>query len=361
MSAAHWQSGLTTFIAVLFLVPLVRVFCTQFRLYDLPGPLKIHMQPVPRLGGVAITLAMLLGVTAASLSMARGPGWLLLLAAALVWMSGLIDDVRGLHPAIRLSAQILAGLLLVRAGWTISLSGNAAIDAAATCLYVVLLINAFNFLDGADGIAAGVAAIIAIGYIARPNMVASALEHSIAWCLLGACAGFLLFNFPPANVFMGDSGSSMLGFAIALLGLAFYQHSGPVKLELSPILFSMLVAALPLFDACLAVLRRLRSRSSPLYGDRRHFYDLLLARGWSARQVALICYVVTAGLVCAAWFILWLGGREALVASALVGCSLFAMEVRLGALRSEDDSRGECAKKHLGWREVVDHGLRGKI
>ena len=153
----------------------------------------------------------------------------------------------------------------------------------------------------------------------------------------------------------------MLGFAIALLGLAFYQHSGPVKLELSPILFSMLVAALPLFDACLAVLRRLRSRASPLYGDRRHFYDLLLARGWSARQVALICYALTAGLVCAAWFILRMGRREALVASALVGCSLFAMEVRLGALRSEDDSRGERDKKHLRWREVVDHGFRGKV
>jgi hypothetical protein len=137
----------------------------------------------------------------------------------------------------------------------------------------------------------------------------------------------------------------MLGFAVALLGSALCQHSSPVKSELSPILFSLLVAGLPLCDAGLAVLRRLSSRTSPLYGDRRHFYDLFLARGCTARQVALISYALTAGLVCAAWFILRMGWREALVASVLVGCSLFAMEVRLGALRSEDNSRGERAKK----------------
>jgi UDP-GlcNAc:undecaprenyl-phosphate GlcNAc-1-phosphate transferase len=189
MSAAHWQSGLISFLVVLSLVPLVRILSAYFRLYDLPGPLKIHTQPVPRLGGVAIVLAAAAAMAAARLPIARS-GWLLLLAAALVWISGLIDDVRGLHPAIRLSAQIIAAFLLVPAGWTIPLSGNAAVDAAATCMYFVLFINAFNFLDGADGIAAGVTAIIAIGYIARPSMVVNAPEHSIACCLLGHARGF---------------------------------------------------------------------------------------------------------------------------------------------------------------------------
>jgi UDP-GlcNAc:undecaprenyl-phosphate GlcNAc-1-phosphate transferase len=131
MSAAHWQSGLISFLVVLSLVPLVRILSAYFRLYDLPGPLKIHTQPVPRLGGVAIVLAAAAAMAAARLPIARS-GWLLLLAAALVWISGLIDDVRGLHPAIRLSAQIIAAFLLVPAGWTIPLSGNAAVDAAAT-------------------------------------------------------------------------------------------------------------------------------------------------------------------------------------------------------------------------------------
>ena len=93
----------------------------------------------------------------------------------------------------------------------------------------------------------------------------------------------------------------MLGFASALLGLAFCRETGPAKPALTPILFSVLVAALPLIDAGVAILRRIRQRASPLYGDRRHFYDLLLARGCTARQVALVCYAITGGLVIAGW------------------------------------------------------------
>jgi UDP-GlcNAc:undecaprenyl-phosphate/decaprenyl-phosphate GlcNAc-1-phosphate transferase len=275
-------------------------------------------------------------------------------------MSGLFDDVRGLHPVIQLVAQIIAGLLLVRAGWTIPLSGNTAVDATSTCLYVVPFINAFNFLDGADGIAAGVAAIIAIGYIAPPNLLASALGHAVAWSLLGACFGFLFFNFPPAKLFMG-SGSSMLGFTIAVLGLAACRDAGPGKSALTPVLFSVLVASLPVTDAGLAVLRRIHSRASPLNGDRCHIYDLLRAHGYTARHVALICYAMTVILVIAGWFIVRLGPWEAFVTSALVGCALFAIEVRAGALRSQDNSRNERFEEDLHWREMANGGVREKV
>ena len=122
----------------------------------------------------------------------------------------------------------------------------------------------------------------------------------------------------------------------------------------------MLVAALPLIDAALAVLRRLRSHASPLYGDRRHFYDFLLARGYTARQVALVCYVLTAGLVIAGWFILRLGTREALAVSALIACALFGIEVRMGALRSRDTSQNSSAEEDSRWRQMADQGLREK-
>ena len=122
----------------------------------------------------------------------------------------------------------------------------------------------------------------------------------------------------------------------------------------------MLVAALPLIDAALAVLRRLRSHASPLYGDRRHFYDFLLARGYTARQVALVCYVLTAGLVIAGWFVLRLGTREALAVSALIACALFGMEVQMGALRSQDAPHKNLAEEDPRWRQMADQGLRGK-
>ena len=358
MIAACWQAGLIAFLAVLLLVPPVKIFCAQFRLYDLPGPLKIHSRPIPRLGGVAIALALILGVAAVRLPVGRS-AWFLLLAAILVWMSGLVDDVRGLHPAIRLIAQLIAGFLLVHAGWTLPLWGNATLDAAASCLYVVLFINAFNFLDGADGITAGVAAMIAIGYIGLPNAAENALGHTIAWSLLGACAGFLLFNFPPAKMFMG-SGSSALGFAIAFLGLAFCRERSPVQSPLPLLLFSVLVAGLPLVDAVLAVLRRIRHRASPFCGDRRHFYDLLLAHRWTARQVALTCYALTAGLVMAGWTTMRLRFPEAIVAGALSGIAMLVTSVRMGALRSYS-SQNERAKEDLRWREMADHGLREKV
>lgn len=120
------------------------------------------------------------------------------------------------------------------------------------------------------------------------------------------------------------------------------------------------MAALPLLDASLAVLRRIRSRASPLYGGRRHFYDLLLARGYTARQVAIVCYALTAGLVIAGWFVLRLGTKEALVVSALIASVLFGMEVRMGALRSRDVPQKHLAEEDLRWRQMADQGLRGK-
>jgi UDP-GlcNAc:undecaprenyl-phosphate GlcNAc-1-phosphate transferase len=157
-----------------------------------------------------------------------------------------------------------------------------------------------------------------------------------------------------------DSGSSVIGFAAAFLGLAFCRETGPAKSVLTPLLFSALVAALPLLDAGLAVLRRVRNRTSPLYGDRRHLYDLLLARGYTARQVALVCYALSAGLVIAGWFVLRLGTKEALVVSALIAGALFGMEVRMGALRSQDSSESISTEGDLRWRRMADQGLRGK-
>ena len=163
------------------------------------------------------------------------------------------------------------------------------------------------------------------------------------------------------EVISHDSGSSMLGFASALLGLAFCRETGPAKSALTSILFSVLVAALPLIDAGVAILRRMRQRASPLYGDRRHFYDLLLARGCTARQVALVCYAITGGLVIAGWFIVRLEPREALISSVLIGCALLAIEVRMGAMRSQDGAHKHRIQEDLRWRELADHALRERV
>jgi len=321
-------AGAAAFVLVVLLVPVIMRLCRRWRLFDSPGPLKIHAQPVPRLGGVAIALALF----AAPLLCGRvsiESGWPYFAGLALIWIGGLVDDVRGLSPVIRLASQIAAGALVWRGGWHLPLFGDGALDLAATCLFVGVFANAFNFLDGSDGLASGVAGIIAAAYVALP--AGSPFGHAVAWSLAGACAAFLIFNFPGAKLFMGDSGSTALGFTIAFLGINLYRSVGAAGPSL---LFPLWVAALPLLDAILAVIRRLLGRASIFYGDRKQIYDLMLARGWSARRVAFACYGITAGLAVVGWMAVRTGSARFYLFSAPILAALVLAAIRLGSLEA---------------------------
>jgi UDP-GlcNAc:undecaprenyl-phosphate GlcNAc-1-phosphate transferase len=325
----------TPFVAAfslsVLLTPAVLRICIRFGIFDQPGPLKIHAQPIPRLGGIAIALAIL-GACVIARPFPAGSAVYFIAALALVWMAGLVDDLRGLSPVFRLAAQAAAGFLLWRAGWHVPGLGTSAWSILATCLFVIIFANAFNFLDGSDGLAAGVAAIIALAYIFAPNGPGTQLTDGVAWSLFGACAAFLIFNFPPARMFMGDCGSTTLGFSVAFLALAFCRSSGGTMPSLA---FPLLVTGLPLFDAGLAVVRRLRDAASPFYGDRRHWYDLLLARGWAPRKVALVSYSVTAAMGAIGWIGLRLDPKRLWLLAALSFAALFVAAIRLGSLRAE--------------------------
>jgi UDP-GlcNAc:undecaprenyl-phosphate/decaprenyl-phosphate GlcNAc-1-phosphate transferase len=186
--------------------------------------------------------------------------------------------------------------------------------------------NAFNFLDGVDGLAAGIAAVIALEFAALPGLALSAYGRALAWSLLGAGAEFLCFNFPRAKIFMRDSGSTVLGFSVAFLGLdsvSAHSDGGAAR----SLLFSFLIAGLPLLDALVVVTRGVMRGRSPFHGDRAHFYDYLLAAGWTARKVAVSCYLLTAFLGLLGW--LAMEGR--IRRSAISGLVIIAT-VLLGAL-----------------------------
>ena len=153
----------------------------------------------------------------------------------------------------------------------------------------------------------------------------------VAWSLLGASLGFLAFNFPTATIFLGDSGSTVLGFSLAFLSLDAIRAGTPANsLHLFPLIF----AALPLLDAALAVVRRVRRGGSPLSGDRSHFYDLLLARGWPQRKVVLTSYSTMTALVGAGWWSVRVGCAHALMISAICFGVLLAVALWLGSLSS---------------------------
>lgn len=286
MNANDALAGTSALVVSLILVPLVSVGCKRFDLLDHPGPLKIHTHPVPRLGGIAIAAAVVAGVFVGRTAALEH--WPVLEAFALLWLVGLIDDLRGLPPLPRLAAQAFSGLLLWYSGFGIP-AHDRILGLAETVSIVVLFVNAWNMLDGADGLAAGVAAIAALAFFLRPASCGGSLG-AFACALAGSCAGFLVFNLPPADIYLGDSGSTSLGLALAVLTLDFYRSN-----DASPavIVFPLLVAALPLVDGVFALIRRLRKAQSPLRGDRLHMYDLARERGLSARQVALASYALT--------------------------------------------------------------------
>ena len=322
------------FAIALLALPAILLLCRKLDLYDSLGPLKIHNRRVPRLGGVAIAAGTL---TAAFLSgVVSSPRSVILLSTfILVWGTGLIDDIRGLSPWIRLTVQLGAGLLLSLAGWSIRLFNMPVLDTIATCILVAAFINAFNLLDGADGVAGSVALVIVLGYALLPAGQLSLSGRAVAWALAGSCLAFMMFNFPPARIFMGDSGSTLLGLGIAFLGLDFCAANPGLDSRLGiPIVF----AALPLVDLGLSILRRLRRRAPIFEGDRQHFYDLLLQHGWPAWRVALTCSLCTA-------FFVVLGRvtsqQPGLVFSLVFAASLLlfaTIAVGLGSLRVETES-----------------------
>ena len=305
-----WTAATAGFLVCAATLPLVLLVARRWRLYQAAGPLDLHSRSIPRLGGIGILLGLLFALAVSPAFLFR-ENLALLVALVVVWLSGLTDDLRRLPPGLRFLPQTASGVLLWWAGWQLSVPGPAVLRLLLTLFYVVLLINAFNMLDGADGLAGGVSAVIALGFLLWFAGSANTLGAAVAAALLGSCLGFLLYNFPPAKIFMGDSGSNALGFLIAFLSLEFYRRQPDPGLHwLLPLLF----AALPILDLLFAVLRRLSRGHSPFAGDRQHFYDLLLQRGWSPRRVFFVTSIGTSVLV----FLGWLLGRQDLSALLLL-------------------------------------------
>jgi UDP-GlcNAc:undecaprenyl-phosphate GlcNAc-1-phosphate transferase len=287
-------AAFTAFAVTIVFVPLIRWFCQRTHILDRPGPLTIHTRAVPRLGGVAVFLAIVTGMFVSRSHDLISTRYFFS-SLALVWIIGLIDDLVGVRPAFRLVVQIAAAALLWRGGWQLSFGQLKAVGFLAVCLLVVLFVNAFNFLDGSDGMAAGVACATAIAYVALPASALEPLAAKIACSTAAACAAFLFYNSHPASIFLGDSGSNLLGFLAAFWALGLAKTSG---ISSHTLLFPFVVAALPLFDAVRIIVHRLAHRRSAFTGDRSHFYDLHASMGRKPVTIAFISTCVAA--VCGA-------------------------------------------------------------
>ena len=287
------QSALIAFVLAVALVPAARRFAIRIDVVARPRADRWHRTVVPLLGGVAIGLATLItsliGGLATSLPV-------VLASAMAMFVMGLVDDILSLRPATKLVAQIAAAAALVYFGFRLNWIESRLIDSALTMVWLVGLTNAFNLLDNMDGLCAGTALIVAvmllIGFwtgVSRDNAVA---EMTLLAALAGAAAGFLVYNFPPASIFMGDSGSMLFGFTLAALALGHEGVRASRSDVLSVIAGPAFVLLLPIFDTSLVTVARLLSGRSPAVGGRDHSSHRLVAIGLSERNAVLVLWAL---------------------------------------------------------------------
>jgi UDP-GlcNAc:undecaprenyl-phosphate/decaprenyl-phosphate GlcNAc-1-phosphate transferase len=276
-------------VAVLLLTPLAMRLARALGIVDRPASHKFHAQPTPYLGGLAVAGAWFVGVLAPG--SIRGQTVLILSAALLMGLIGLLDDWRILTPGVRLSAQAVAGALLWTGQVRITLTGAPLLDLAVTILVVIAVTNALNLLDNMDGLLAGTAALASGSLFVVAYWNEQWLIALMAALLAGGCVGFLPYNLGGARIFLGDAGALFIGILLATIAIEIdLSNMAPLSRAAVP----WLILAVPLFDMLLVVVSRRRGRRPLFRGGTDHSSHRLVALGASPRQAAMITYVVGA-------------------------------------------------------------------
>ena len=281
---------LTAAALVLVLTPLVARIAPRVGGVDHGGDRpRVHTRPVPRIGGVAIVIAIL--AAAAIWVDVDGPYTGMLIGTGLVALVGLYDDIRGLRPSAKLGAVMLVALIPVL-GWdlriehvTLPFLGDHDVGWASvplTLLWVAFLANLVNLIDGMDALAAGIVAIASGSFALLAVSFGRADAAVLAAIVCGATLGFLRHNYHPAKIFMGDSGALALGFLLALIAVEGVLKTAATIALAGP----LLVMAVPILDTSFVVLKRLKYRRAPWSPDHNHFYHRFLRIGFSQRRTA---------------------------------------------------------------------------
>lgn len=304
--------------------PLVKALSVKMGAVDVPKDgRRMHDHPIPRMGGLAIffgfVVSMLLFVP---LDMEKKG---MLLGAVIIVVLGILDDIYALPAVPKFLVQIIAALVAVVAGNRIDVLSNPNIFSSnpvwqlgwlaypVTVIWIVAITNAVNLIDGLDGLACGVSTISAASMLVIALLVSELdgeLDVAVMMAaLVGACIGFLPYNFNPAKIFMGDTGSTFLGFIMAVVSVngMFKQYT------IISFVVPFLMLGLPIFDECFAVIRRLSRGQSPMAPDRGHVHHRLIDMGFSQKQAVGVLYVISAILGLSAVVLTAGGAQKAMV------------------------------------------------
>ncbi len=293
---------LTAAIISCVFTPLVKVLSVKYGAVDVPKDgRRMHDHPIPRMGGLAIFFGFLAAVLVFVPLDTEKKG--MLLGAVIIVVLGVLDDKYALPAKPKFLVQIVAALIAVMAGNRIEVLSNPNIFSAnevwqlgwlsypITVIWIVAITNAVNLIDGLDGLACGVSTISSATMLIIARQVSEQLDVEVMMAaLVGACIGFLPYNFNPAKIFMGDTGSTFLGFIMATVSVngMFKQYT------IISFVVPFLMLGLPIFDVCFAVVRRVSHGQSPMQPDRGHVHHRLIDMGFSQKQAVGVLYVISA-------------------------------------------------------------------
>ena len=317
---------ITAFLVALITTPIVKSLARKWGAVDVPKDgRRMHDHPIPRMGGLAIFLGFLLSVILfIPFVQPDGLGFQLkgmLLGAVIIVVLGILDDIYALPALPKLIVQIVAAVIAVWSGNVIETISNPNIfsndlywelgwlSIPVTVIWIVAVTNAVNLIDGLDGLACGVSTISSMTVLVIALTVAEPTVAVLMACLAGGCIGFLPYNTNPAKIFMGDTGSTFLGYVLAVVSI-----QGLFKYyTLISFVVPFLMLGLPIFDTCFAFIRRIAHGQSPMHADRSHIHHRLIDMGLNQKQVVAVLYVISAILGLSAVVLTTIGSLRAML------------------------------------------------
>lgn len=296
------------------MVPVAKWIALKIDAVDYPGNRRVNTKPVPRCGGIALLAGMIAGALAYYIGV-RFFGWrlhnlylihdvnyvLLYVGVMTVFTLGLVDDIIQISAKTKFLGQIVACVLVASSGVTVSVFGLIApeqfawLDYVLTVLYLLVFVNITNLIDGLDGLATGVVAIVVTGFFYLMMMRGAYSIALACLAILGACLGFLRFNFHPASIFMGDCGSMLLGMTVGIVSVIGVVRGQSFTIMLVPLIMAMV----PVIDTGSSIIRRLRAHESIGQADAGHIHHRLMRAGLGQLRSVAVLWICTAVLVCA--------------------------------------------------------------
>ncbi|UII55632.1 undecaprenyl/decaprenyl-phosphate alpha-N-acetylglucosaminyl 1-phosphate transferase [Cytobacillus spongiae] len=318
---------LICFIASIIMTPLVKKLAIKIGAVDKPNNRKVHQRIMPRLGGLAIYISFLVGVL-----FLRPEGELvipILIGSLIIIVTGVLDDMMELSAKFKLLGQLAAAATVVIGGVSVEYINVPFVgqiefgifSIPLTILWIVGITNAINLIDGLDGLAAGVSSIALITISGMAILKGDLFVVSFGIILLGSTLGFLVYNFHPAKIFMGDTGALFLGFMIAVLSLLGFKNVTVISL-----IVPVIILGVPISDTFFAIIRRIVNKQPLSAPDKSHLHHCLLRFGYSHRQTVLIIYAMAAmfGLAAVIFSQSTMWGSLVVITVLIVGIELFA-------------------------------------